>query len=393
MKRKQIIVLIGIITFATITSGLVIGLRDKVESIPDLIEQAYEYLYEGNYDEAIIHFENILIVEPNHLEARIGLAEAYSANGQYEDAINIVEEGLIFNQSESLLWDMLIGLTQSAGYNESEMIEVKERAYVATNIQKYSQVRAVSTVDVATEEEVTSDSGPSYIIELEAPEKQIEFVDGGFEAMIRAQYKLGDGAIYWKDIGYQEELSIWPDYIISDLEDLKWFVNLKTLNGISQGVGGDISSIASLTQLQSVLLWGIELSGDLESIAGMTSLNELNLSGANKVTGDLSSISGLTNLTRLQLGYSMISGDIADIAHLSSLIHIEMNKTNVHGDISALGGMPELSIVSMGETHVSGNLVSLSGLDNLTYVDFEDANVQGDKDSLSHIVTLETIIF
>lgn len=88
-------VIIMLVLIATTTFGVLYALDDKVAAF-DLNEQlsfGQKYLDEHDYENAVMTFNKILEVDPRNIEAYIGLADAYIATNDEEEAIEILELG------------------------------------------------------------------------------------------------------------------------------------------------------------------------------------------------------------------------------------------------------------------------------------------------------------
>lgn len=80
----------------SITSLLVL-LLSACTHVPTWQEQydlGTRYLSEGNYEEAIIAFSAAIEIDPKRPEAYLSLAELYALNGEYDNALNVLQQGL-----------------------------------------------------------------------------------------------------------------------------------------------------------------------------------------------------------------------------------------------------------------------------------------------------------
>ena len=66
--------------------------------------------------------------------------------------------------------------------------------------------------------------------------------------------------------------------------------------------------------------------------------------------GDISSLSSMTNLQTLNLEDTSVTGDISSLSSLTNLQKVELYNTSVSGDISSFNNMVKLSILKMGDT-------------------------------------------
>ncbi|MGN1415775.1 MAG: PASTA domain-containing protein, partial [Oscillospiraceae bacterium] len=80
---------------------------------------AQKYLVEMNYEPAIAEFNKIIELEPNNVDAYLGLAQAYRDSGDADKAVEVLEKGYDITGDERLR-DMLEELTGEAAAEETE---------------------------------------------------------------------------------------------------------------------------------------------------------------------------------------------------------------------------------------------------------------------------------
>ena len=91
--RKRILSLV-------LSACLLLGLcacGQSAQGAPTWQEQydlGIRYLSEGNYEEAIIAFTAAIEIDPKQADAYIGLADVYSAQGETEKAIQLIEDAI-----------------------------------------------------------------------------------------------------------------------------------------------------------------------------------------------------------------------------------------------------------------------------------------------------------
>ncbi len=66
------------------------------------LDLGQKYLLDGNYEQAIVEFNKVIEIEPKNVEAYLGLAEAYAAEGDYDSAIAVLEQGYAETDNQSL---------------------------------------------------------------------------------------------------------------------------------------------------------------------------------------------------------------------------------------------------------------------------------------------------
>ena len=131
-----------------------------------------------------------------------------------------------------------------------------------------------------------------------------------------------------------------------DFDDFKYCKIITEFNISNLTLTGDISSLSSLTSLQSLNLNATSVSGDISSLSSLTSLQVLNIF-ATSVSGDISSLSSLTSLQNLYLNETSVSGDISSLSSLTSLQSLNLNATSVSGDISSFNNLIKLINLNM----------------------------------------------
>lgn len=152
-------------------------------------------------------------------------------------------------------------------------------------------------------------------------DEPIEIAEPSFEAALRRAMNIYDRPITQKDAFLTRALVLHnektPESEFSNLEPLKWFVNLERLAFNSNPIT------------------------DLSPLAGLTSLRDLNV--AFSQVADLSPLSGLTNLESLNLRNCQVA-DVRPLAGLTSLRYLDLTD-NPLKDVSALDALlPDLTI-------------------------------------------------
>ena len=68
--------------------------KSTEQQITEQISLGQKYLEEANYEEAIIAFNKIIELDPLVAEAYMGIAQCYESQSDYEEALNILDEGV-----------------------------------------------------------------------------------------------------------------------------------------------------------------------------------------------------------------------------------------------------------------------------------------------------------
>lgn len=66
--------------------------KSAEEQLQEQLELGQKYLLEMKYDEAQVAFENVIQIDPKNLEAYRGLTEVYTAQEEYELALNVLDQ-------------------------------------------------------------------------------------------------------------------------------------------------------------------------------------------------------------------------------------------------------------------------------------------------------------
>ncbi len=94
-KKPVLIVVISVIVVIAVVAAIM--LIPKVASADKLTKQlnlGEKYLSELNYEQAVIAYTEAIAIDPKNPDAYIGLAEAYLAQGEYDDALDILEQAM-----------------------------------------------------------------------------------------------------------------------------------------------------------------------------------------------------------------------------------------------------------------------------------------------------------
>ncbi|MCQ2521944.1 MAG: tetratricopeptide repeat protein [Lachnospiraceae bacterium] len=84
------ILLIGIAVFIAI----MVASAKPERKVAKELELARQYLDEMNYEMAIASYTKVIEIDPKNVEAYLGLADVYIATGDYDEALNVLNEAL-----------------------------------------------------------------------------------------------------------------------------------------------------------------------------------------------------------------------------------------------------------------------------------------------------------
>jgi len=92
--RKMMIagVILSVIAVLCIIGALIVVFSNGIGESPDLLEPAYEYCRQGDYESAITAFNEVLDSDSKEADAYVGLANIYITNKNYEAAAETIEK-------------------------------------------------------------------------------------------------------------------------------------------------------------------------------------------------------------------------------------------------------------------------------------------------------------
>jgi Leucine-rich repeat (LRR) protein len=194
------------------------------------------------------------------------------------------------------------------------------------------------------------------------------------------------------------------DFTNNDLDDLKYFVNLKLLDIRSFGLT-DLQNAPSLEKLESISLsigdnvldlTDLEKFQNLRSVDMGDVINPQALSGLKKLrtvdlykigTNDLSCLKELKFLTHLRLGGNKIE-DLSPLEDLKKLKELRLNGNRI-SDLYPLRELKNLKILSLHGNRI-GDISPLTELVSLEKLYLGTNNIR-DISALSHCKNLRTI--
>jgi tetratricopeptide (TPR) repeat protein len=183
-----------------------------------LYELARAYHEDGDYDKAIRRYHDALAVNPNHIQARLGLAQALFEQGKTEEAITEFERAYTLDRARAK--DGLIEAWQAW----SETLEKEGRVNEAD--QQYEAILSTAPHDPRVREWVANrwtTRGRTYLTDDRYEEAVAEYekaaeldVPGAWERLIAARHAWAEalereGRANEADQQYEAILSIAPD--------------------------------------------------------------------------------------------------------------------------------------------------------------------------------------
>ena len=193
--------------------------------------------------------------------------------------------------------------------------------------------------------------------------EEVQFSDSAIEASIRQMLQVNDNKVIYTN-------DLWPIHTFTVPEGTQSYADLKYLPYLEEltlknSVAGDLSVLASLSELRILSITNTPVSADTLSVIGALPLLErLTLSGCS-----LSTTSGLEKATGLNY-LDLSNNTIRNITALSAMTRLQ----KAYLQDNALSALDSLSaITTLTHLNVSGNglnsIVPISGLTRLQYLD------------------------
>ena len=165
------------------------------------------------------------------------------------------------------------------------------------------------------------------------------------------------------------------DVTLTDLE------GMTSLNAMDDGVAS-LEGLQLCQSLDALRLSGNQIS-DLTPLAGLTTLTTILLLSDNQIS-DISALSGLTNLKKLTMDSNQVS-DLSPVAGMTSLAQFQA-RWNQFNDLSPLAGLPSLQLLNLAGNQIS-DLTPLASLPSLTDLTLDDNQIS-DLSPLAGLTTL-----
>lgn len=313
------------------------------EDVPTWQEQydlGMSCLSEGNYEEAVIAFEEVIEIESKSVETCINLAEAYIGMEDWDMAMEILQEACGELEDDKLF---------------DKYAEIEEFVYSTDNptVVKWSNAGMETLVRIV----------------LDKPTGAI--TQGELNGITNFSYSevYIERRDYWVSATYNNK-SI-KEEIVVDLSDISGIEKMKNLRVLTLSTNNitDISPVAGLTKLEYINLSYNNIT-NIAPLARLTSLQELGLY-ENNIT-DITPLVGLTSLTSLSLSSNNIT-DVSAIARLTNLSILFLEENNI-ANVTPLAGLTQLTELYISDNNIV-NITPLAGLENLRVVYLENNNV------------------
>ena len=95
LNKKLIIGAVALIAIALVVA-LAIFLPKSAEAkkLNESLDLGDKYLSELNYEQAVVAYLAVIEIDPKNIDALVGLADAYIAQGEYDEAVSVLEDAL-----------------------------------------------------------------------------------------------------------------------------------------------------------------------------------------------------------------------------------------------------------------------------------------------------------
>lgn len=119
------------------------------EKYTELITEASEYIYQENYEDGILKYQEAIKLLPNEMEAYEGLAQVYMAQEKYDKAVRLLETAIQLVKNDELV-ELLNQATQLKE-EEDEKNSILTSLYQALNQKNIEEV--ITIMDMKTFQE------------------------------------------------------------------------------------------------------------------------------------------------------------------------------------------------------------------------------------------------
>lgn len=100
IKLKCYLVLLAILALITLLAC------QQTDAVQEKMNLATQYMSEGNYEQAIVMYREVLDAEPENVEAYLGIADAYEAMEDYETGLAVLEEAYEVTGEETIVQEI-----------------------------------------------------------------------------------------------------------------------------------------------------------------------------------------------------------------------------------------------------------------------------------------------
>jgi tetratricopeptide (TPR) repeat protein len=189
-KKRKILILALIFLFVLGVGGTFTVRAVRGNKAQTFLDLGNKYLLDGDYEQAVLQFEDVLKIDKKNVDARINLAKAYVALKKPDKAVVVLKDGIKLTAKEYKLYLALADTYISEG-NTEEAIKALDEGYSKTKNEelkkKLDEIK--STIELAIEKSPLQ-IGHSTPVSLVQKDK-----DGNVIKELSAEWKIKDTKI------------------------------------------------------------------------------------------------------------------------------------------------------------------------------------------------------
>lgn len=139
MKKHKFQILLPVaLVLVALIAGILYNSLQGGTSSKRHCDLGQQYLNNLNYSGAVLEFTNAITLDPTNTDARVGLAQAYSASGDTDMAVTVLKDVLKDDKLDPNLCQALIGIYKDGG-NHSGAIQLLNQLIQQTDDDAYYQ--------------------------------------------------------------------------------------------------------------------------------------------------------------------------------------------------------------------------------------------------------------
>ncbi len=233
----------------------------------------------------------------------------------------------VFNQVTVKIDGKAIG-GDKISFNGNVYINTKS---LANLLGKTYTVDKTGNIAITTKKNSTATNSKS------SKDKEVVFPDKDLNTIIRKIINKPSGSIYESDLLKITEINMYLKENISNLEGIQYIKNLKSIILDSEGDLEDISLLANLKELHTIILDNKKIT-DISALYNLKSLKTLSLDG-----NDINNIDIVKNLTGLKT-FRIANNNIKSLNGIENLVNLEQISFGGNSicDISLLKNLSKL---------------------------------------------------
>jgi len=219
-KTKTVIIIVSVVIIAIIAViiGVVIATSGgKSESPQKLLDLGNHYLLELDYEQALVQFERVIVIEPRNPAGYIGAAKAYIGLGEVDKAIEVLRKGLDETGNEDIrrmLEELTAPPVTETSAATTESTTTSTITSTTTTTEEMSTTEVTSTEATTTEE--LRDLSPYFFGELPIKNLSYEIRYGG-----ELHGNNAEGFLGWMDISIDIDFSSLSQGLIQKINDCR----------------------------------------------------------------------------------------------------------------------------------------------------------------------------